>query len=628
MSLVEELELNSADAAEPSIIEPTEDFNEIEPTTEEFSTLEHIADKIPLGAWLIVVCELCERFAFYGLSGLFQNYIQFPLPTGNDTQPGALDRGQQTATALTNFFRFFAYLTPILGAILADQFWGKYKTIVVSCVVYMIGLVVILLTSIPPAIQKGVAFPGLIVAMIIIGFGTGGVKSNVSPLMAEQYSRKKAIITVINGQKKIIDPSVTTQSMFNWFYWAINIGALSLIVTTNVEKYHSFWLAFLIPTVAFVGAIVVLVIGRDRYVQIPPSGSLLVRAGGVTVTAIRMRWKLGKQSDRPDLLDYAKKLPGSIDHNEEQTAIELRDNQFIDDLKKAIRACRVFLFYPFYWICYNQFGSNLVSQAAQMNVGPLPNDILQNIDPIVIVIFIPIFDKFIYPGLRRCKISFTAIPRISAGFFCVSIGMAWSAIVQHLIYITGPNFDYVPEPDKTAAFSLVILSRIDSSIPSMKALILAPTSKLAIQISSAIEKMAQFYYILKLLMLYINITISIVFGQFLTESIGIGTQGTVKGWSCLQHGIDLSQVRICCVDEADVIMLTYGFEKVCVHLVRSANPSVCRMILFPAKYFDEVNVFAREIVKDQIVLRLKDEKQTLHNITQFFIRCYDQQQNI
>ncbi|CAF3640353.1 unnamed protein product [Rotaria sp. Silwood1] len=528
MSLVEELELNSADAAEPSIIEPTEDFNEIEPTTEEFSTLEHIADKIPLGAWLIVVCELCERFAFYGLSGLFQNYIQFPLPTGNDTQPGALDRGQQTATALTNFFRFFAYLTPILGAILADQFWGKYKTIVVSCVVYMIGLVVILLTSIPPAIQKGVAFPGLIVAMIIIGFGTGGVKSNVSPLMAEQYSRKKAIITVINGQKKIIDPSVTTQSMFNWFYWAINIGALSLIVTTNVEKYHSFWLAFLIPTVAFVGAIVVLVIGRDRYVQIPPSGSLLVRAGSVTVTAIRMRWKLGKQSDRPDLLDYAKKIPGSIDHNEEQTAIELRDNQFIDDLKKAIRAC----------------------------------------------------------------------PQSQSG------------------------------TDKTAAFSLVILSRIDSSIPSMKALILAPTSKLAIQISSAIEKMAQFYYILKLLMLYINITTSIVLSQFITESIGIGTQGTVKGWSCLQHGIDLSKVRICCVGEADVIMLTYGFEKVCVHLVRSANSSVCRMILFPAKYFDEGNVFAREIVKDQIVLRLKDEKQTLRNITQFFIRCYDQQQNI
>jgi POT family proton-dependent oligopeptide transporter len=63
-----------------------------------------------------------------------------------------------------------------------------------------------------------------------------------------------------------------------------------------------------------------------------------------------------------------------------------------------------------------------------------------------LVVFIPIFDKLVYPGLRRCDIKFTAITRISWGFFCVSIGMAWSAIVQHLIYITGPNFDYAQKP--------------------------------------------------------------------------------------------------------------------------------------------------------------------------------------
>ncbi|CAF0988634.1 unnamed protein product [Rotaria sordida] len=417
MSIPVEIESNTADGVESKIIEPIEEFNEIEPTAGELSTLEHISDRIPLGVWLIVICELCERFAFYGISGLFQNYIQFPLPTANDTQPGALDRGQQTATALTMFFRFFAYITPIVGAILADQFWGKYKTIVVSCAVYMVGLVILLLTSIPPAIDKGVAFPGLIIAMIILGFGTGGVKSNVSPLMAEQYSRTKPVITVIKGQRKIIDPGVTMQSMFNWFYWAINIGSLSLIATTNIEKYHSFWLAYLLPTVAFIATIVVLVIGRNQYVQIPPSGSLIIRAARVTMTAIRMRRKLGYQPDRPDFLDYAKSMPSASEFNEKERVSELNNNQFIDDLKKAVRACRVFAFYPFYWICYNQFGTNLVSQAAQMNVGPLPNDILQNIDPIVIVIFIPIFDKLIYPGLRRCKINFPAIPRIAAGFF-------------------------------------------------------------------------------------------------------------------------------------------------------------------------------------------------------------------
>jgi POT family proton-dependent oligopeptide transporter len=180
------------------------EVNEIEPTPDELNTLEHISDRLPIAAWLIVICELCERFAFYGLSGPFQNYIQFPVPGFNDTQPGALNRGQQTATLLTTFFQFFVYLTPIAGAIVADQFWGKYKTIFVACFIYLFGLLVLVLTSIPPSINAGVALPGLIIAMIILGIGTGGVKSNVSPLMADQYTRKTPIVIgKINLLKKI-----------------------------------------------------------------------------------------------------------------------------------------------------------------------------------------------------------------------------------------------------------------------------------------------------------------------------------------------------------------------------------------------------------------------------------------
>jgi POT family proton-dependent oligopeptide transporter len=78
---------------------------------------------------------------------------------------------------------------------------------------------------------------------------------------------------------------------------------------------------------------------------------------------------LGKQSNRSHFLDYAKEIPSATNQNEQETKIQLNENQFIDDLKKAVRACRVFLFYPFYWICYNQLGTNLISQAAQMNVG-------------------------------------------------------------------------------------------------------------------------------------------------------------------------------------------------------------------------------------------------------------------
>ena len=62
-----------------------------EPTEEERHTLRHVSDKLPWSAFLVVVIELCERFAYYGLSGPFQNYIQnsYHDPKG---LPGAIGR--------------------------------------------------------------------------------------------------------------------------------------------------------------------------------------------------------------------------------------------------------------------------------------------------------------------------------------------------------------------------------------------------------------------------------------------------------------------------------------------------------------------------------------------------------
>lgn len=39
--------------------------------------------------------------------------------------PGALGKGQAVATALGNFFKFWAYASTIIGAIVADQYLGK-----------------------------------------------------------------------------------------------------------------------------------------------------------------------------------------------------------------------------------------------------------------------------------------------------------------------------------------------------------------------------------------------------------------------------------------------------------------------------------------------------------------------
>lgn len=133
-------------------------------------------------------------------------------------------------------------MVQIFGAIVADSWLGRYNAILVFSFVYIAGLLVLFCTSLPTALDHGAGTAGLIVTMIILGIGTGGIKANVSPLIAEQYTETKCRTKVLkNGERVIIDPAITVQSLYNIFYWCINIGSLSAIATVWMEKKIDFW---------------------------------------------------------------------------------------------------------------------------------------------------------------------------------------------------------------------------------------------------------------------------------------------------------------------------------------------------------------------------------------------------
>lgn len=73
-----------------------------------------------------------------------------------------------------------------------------------------------------------------------------------------------------------------------------------------------------------------------------------------------------------------------------------------------------------------------------MNLHGAPNDIIQNLNPISIVLLIPIFDFLIYPALRKAHIRFTPIKRMACGFFCASAAMLAATITQYYIYKLSP----------------------------------------------------------------------------------------------------------------------------------------------------------------------------------------------
>ncbi|CAG8541849.1 7318_t:CDS:2 [Acaulospora colombiana] len=97
-----------------------------------------------------------------------------------------------------------------VGAVVADKYLGRYSTIVIFSLVYMIGLIVLTLTAIPPAIEAKFSLPGLLVAMVIIGLGTGGIKPNVSPMSADQYTKTKAFIRTLSSGERAPDALEST----------------------------------------------------------------------------------------------------------------------------------------------------------------------------------------------------------------------------------------------------------------------------------------------------------------------------------------------------------------------------------------------------------------------------------
>ncbi|ETI28381.1 hypothetical protein G647_00830 [Cladophialophora carrionii CBS 160.54] len=461
-----------------------------EVTEADLHTLRRVSGKIPWTAFTIAFVELCERFSYYGTTVVFVNFIQQPLPEGSTTgagksgQSGALGMGQRASTGLVTFNQFWAYVMPLLGAYMADAHWGRYKTIHAAIICAMVGHVILTASAAPSVIQNGSsALAAFAIGLIILGVGTGGFKSNISPLLAEQQTDTKKRIEVLpSGERVIVDPTVTTSRIFLYFYLCINIGSLvGQIGMVYAEKYVGFWLAYMLPTVLFLFAPVVLALCRKRYILTPPTGSVFAKFWKLWAYATKGRWSVNpvrtyKNFSAPDFWERVKpsRIPAA-----ERPAWMTFDDAWVEEVRRGLKACAVFLYLPLYWLAYGQMTGNLTSQAAVMELNGVPNDIIQNLNPISIIIFIPLMDFVIYPALRRARINFTPIKRIAFGFALASLAMVSACVIQVYIYRMSPCGHNASDPDcsgpapinvwvQTVPYVLIGFSEIMASITSLE----------------------------------------------------------------------------------------------------------------------------------------------------------------
>lgn len=113
--------------------------------------------------------------------------------------------------------------------------------------------------------------------------------------------------------------------------------------------------------------------------------------------------------------------------------------QFIDDCKYVYDLIIFMLFFIVYWCIYNNQGTMFYNQGCQMNyimhtgssTWDFPISSMSLADIIIILILVPIMDRFVYPLLEnRFNIGFPLLQRIGTGFVFAIIAMIVAAFVE------------------------------------------------------------------------------------------------------------------------------------------------------------------------------------------------------
>ena len=197
------------------------------------------SNQMPKGIPFIIANEFAERFCYYGINAILAIYM-----TSN------LHFGQARATSWQSLFKAGAYFFPLVGAVVSDVFWGKYRTIIVFSMAYVLGCTVLALGPQTPAT--------LAVGLGFIAFGTGGIKPCVSTNVGDQFtSRNQHLI----------------ERAFSYFYLSINAGSsISIFFCPVLLKNYGPKAAFGMPAAMMAVATLVFFLGRKRFAVVPPAG--------------------------------------------------------------------------------------------------------------------------------------------------------------------------------------------------------------------------------------------------------------------------------------------------------------------------------------------------------------------
>ncbi|TMS37147.1 hypothetical protein L596_004141 [Steinernema carpocapsae] len=225
------------------------------PVTQEYTSWLDIIRYWPKTTFCIVSNEFCERFSYYGMRTVLTLYVS-----------NILKLNTSDSTVFFNAFTVLCYFTPVLGSILADGYIGKFWTIFTVSILYAVGQIMLAVASMYP--PTSALHPGLDIAgLIIIAFGTGGIKPCVSAFGGDQFEL---------GQAKMLS------MFFSVFYFSINAGSMISTFVSPIFRSEPcmgqdscYPMAFGIPAILMVISCILFVSGSWWYKKPPPTENVV-----------------------------------------------------------------------------------------------------------------------------------------------------------------------------------------------------------------------------------------------------------------------------------------------------------------------------------------------------------------
>ncbi|KAL6883238.1 hypothetical protein ACP4OV_010652 [Aristida adscensionis] len=269
------------------------------------------------GGWkacsFVVVYEVFERMAYYGISSNLVLYLTTKLHQG--TVP--------SANNVTNWVGTI-WMTPIIGAYIADAHLGRYRTFMIASVIYLLGMILLVLAVSLPALRPpecgpGTADPGcahkassvqlgvFFLGLYILAVGTGGTKPNISTIGADQFDDNHPR----ERRHKL--------SFFNWWMFSIFFGTLfANTVLVYIQDNVGWAVGYALPTAGLAVSIAIFTAGTPFYRHKPTSESPFAKMARVIVAAAR-KCAVAAPADPRDLHElapehYAKRNAAPLPH--------------------------------------------------------------------------------------------------------------------------------------------------------------------------------------------------------------------------------------------------------------------------------------------------------------------------